>query len=120
MEPTALRADASLHEVLSDRARRATPGRLGLDLAGGGLVAATALWARPVAWGIVASAAACLFFYGAWAMAERRLHPEVPPAVASRELPWFVVRTVAAILGLCAFTVFVLAALRTALGTIIS
>lgn len=118
--PDPLPPNASLNDVLSDRARRATPSRLGMDVLGGALVAAFMLWARSFAWRQLASAAACLFFYGLWAIAQRRLTREDAPVQLCCEPFWFTVRFVTGLLGLGAFVMLVLTALAAALGTIIS
>lgn len=112
--------DASLQQLLSHRARRATPGRLGLDVVAGALVAATVLWARPPGWGILVSAASCVFAYGVWAVAERHLHPEAWPFQVRGELAWLIVRALSGVLGLAAFVALLLTMLGIVLGPLVS
>lgn len=114
------RPDASLGDLLSARARATPASRLGIDIAGGALIAGAAFWARPIAWVVLASAASCLMFYGVWAIADRRLQREwwleTPGATAG----WRLVRAIAGVLGLFAFGALLLAALGIALGRMIS
>lgn len=65
--------DATLSDILGARARRTPADRLVLDIVGGALIAAAAVWARPAGWGLLLTAAACFVCYGVWAFAERRL-----------------------------------------------
>lgn len=115
-----LPANASLAEVLSARARRTPRDRLVLDIAGGVLIAAAALWARPSGWLAVAAAAGCFAAYGLWAVAELRLLPRPWPEREPHELLWRSVQGGAAIFGIGAFVLLLFAALGLALGTIIS
>jgi fatty acid desaturase len=109
----------SLAEVLSARARATPPSRLLIDICGGAAVASAALWARPVAWFPLLSAAVVLFSYGVWAIAERRLdstaqHSE--RAAARLEL----VQRVTAVLGIAGFLALLFGLLGVGLGPIIS
>jgi hypothetical protein len=68
---SALRPDASLSEFLAHRARSASLRRLAIDAVIGGAAWAGAVWWRPTAWLVLASAALCFFSYGAWGMLDR-------------------------------------------------
>jgi hypothetical protein len=75
---SALRPDASLPEFLADRARTASIRRLAVDALAGGAACAAALWWRPTGWLVLASAALCFLFYGAWGVLDRvRSHSAV-------------------------------------------
>jgi len=66
-----LRPDASLAEFLVHRARSASIRRLAADaVAGAGGCAAALSW-RPTGWLVLASAALCVFSYGAWGILDR-------------------------------------------------
>lgn len=111
-----LPTNASLSEVLSARARRTPRDRLLVDVAGGLLIAVAAAWARPTGWVVLASAAACLAAYGLWALAEVRLLPRPWPEATRHAAWWRGVQRVAAVLGVGAFVLFLVAALGVALG----
>lgn len=113
-----LPSNASLPELLSARARRTPRDRLVLDVVGGIVVAAAALWARPSGWVVVAAAAACFASYGIWALAELRLLPRPWPEHEPHESAWRAVQGAAALLGLGAFVLLLFAALGVALGPI--
>lgn len=113
-----LPTNAGLAELLSARARRTSPQRLALDVIGGVLVAAVAVWARPGGWVALAAAAACFACYGVWAVAEVRLLPRPWPERVPREGLWRAVQGVAALLGVGTFVLFLFAALGVALGPI--
>ena len=115
-----LPSNASLSEILSARALRTPTVRLIIDLAGGGLIAAAAAWARPRGWVALAAAAACFFASGAWAIAERRLQPVPWPETVPQESAWKVLRGVAAFVGIAAFCLLLFATLGIALGSIVS
>jgi hypothetical protein len=115
-----LPANASLAELLSARARRTPRDRLALDVGGGVLIAAAALWARPTGWLAIAAAAGCFAAYGIWAIAELRLMPRPWPEHEPHEERWRAVQGAAAVLGVGAFVLLLFAALGVALGTIIS
>ena len=111
---------ASLAEILSARARTAAPSRLALDVLGGAAIATTAAWARPAGWLALASAATCFFCYGLWAITERQLlsEPWRLPRVAERTYRGL--HAAAAIVGMTAFVLLLLALLGIGLGPIIS
>lgn len=112
--------NASLAELLGARARRTPMDRLVIDVVGGALVAAVALWARPAGSVFLAAVGLCFAGYGAWAIAERRLEPRPWPERIPGERGWRVLHTVAAVIGLAAFVLVLFAALGLALGTIMS
>ncbi len=120
MVATELPTNASLAELLSARARRTSRDRLALDVAGGALIAAAALWARPSGWVVVAAAAGCFAAYGIWAFAELRLLPRPWPEREPHASLWRTVQAGAAIVGIGSFVLLLFAALGLALGTIIS
>lgn len=68
---SALRPDASLPEFLVHRARSASIRRLAIDALIGGGACAAAVWWRPAAWVVLASAALCFSSYGAWGLLDR-------------------------------------------------
>lgn len=109
--------DETLADVLGARARRTPFDRLILDVAGGVLIAAAAIWARPTAWFPLLAAALCFVGYGVWAFTERRATAAQGAAVA---LPWRIARHVSAGLGLAAFVALLFSLLGIALGPMIS
>lgn len=113
-----LPTNASLAALLSARARRTPLDRLALDVIGGVLVAAAALWARPSGWVVIAAAAGCFASYGVWALAEVRLLPQAEPV--PHEDVWEAVQGAAAVIGIGAFALLLFAAVGLALGPIIS
>lgn len=120
MEPIGADPVVTLPEFLRARARASTPRRLAFDLAGGGAIAVTALWAKPPGWAVLASAASCFAMYGTWAIAERHVEGGMRDGRALTEYAWFVLRTSAAGLGVAAFLALVFLLLGFALGTWIS
>ena len=118
MVPEALPNNASLADVLSERARRTPIDRLGIDIVGGALIAGVALWARPWGWVPLVAAAICFTAYGTWAVAERRLQPVAWPSEIAHEGAWHAVRTSAAFIGIVAFCFLLLAMLGIGLGPI--
>lgn len=110
--------EQTLAEVLGARARRTPMDRLILDIAGGVLIGAAALWARPPAWFPLLTAAACIACYGCWAVTERQLHanPSNPEPIASPA--WRFARQASAVLGLTAYVTMLFALLGLALGPI--
>ena len=113
-----LPGNASLAELLSARARRTPRDRLVLDVIGGILIAATAGWARPSGWVVVAAVAGCFAFYGIWALAELRLLPRPWPERAANEGIWEAVQGAAAVLGVGSFVLLLIAAVGVGLGPI--
>lgn len=113
-----LPSNASLAELLSARARRTPRDRLVLDIIGGILVAAAALWAQPSGWVALAAIGVCFAAYGAWALAELQLLPRQWPEEIRHEAVWRTVQAAATLLGLSAFVLLLFAALGIALGSI--
>ena len=118
--PSDLKSEASLAEFLHARALATAPGRLGVDLVGGALVAGVASWARPAGWIVLASAGLCIALYAVWAFAERHLQADSRDMRVFSEFAWLAARTSAAGLGLAALMAFLFSLLRLALGTWIS
>lgn len=110
--------NASLAEILRARAHRTPQDRLLIDIVGGVLVVAAAVWARPAGWVALAAAAACFFCYGAWAIADRNLRARPWPESVPNESLWSVVRGAMAVVGIVAFTLLLFATLGIALGPI--
>lgn len=109
--------EKTLADVLGERARRTPMDRLILDVVGGVLIAAAAVWARPPAWFPLVAAAVCFACYGCWAVTERRLHPE-PSAEAEISPAWRFLRQASAVVGLAAYVTLLFAVLGLALGPI--
>lgn len=120
MEPTGADSVVTLPEFLRARARASTPRRLVFDMIGGGTIAVAALWAQPVGWTVLASAASCFAMYGVWAVAQRQVEGGACDGYAATGYAWFVFRTSAAALGMAAFLALVFVLLGLALGTWIS
>lgn len=108
----------SLADVLGARARRTPVDRLVLDVVGGLLIGAAAVWARPPAWFPLLAAALCFACYGGWALTERRLHPDISGPVSPAGPAWRALRHVAAVLGVAAYVTLLFAVLGLALGPI--
>ena len=75
--------DPTLPALLARRARRASDGRLALDVAGGLIAGALVLVMRPPAWPVMLSAAACLLAFGVWGISDRAVRES---AVATRRV----------------------------------
>ena len=116
MGPTTWNSNASLSELLHARALATPPSRLGIDLAGGALVACVALRFRPVGWISITSAGLCFAMYALWALSERSLERE---SIGSRRL-WRILHGVTALFGLVAFATLLFSLLGLTLGTWIS
>lgn len=109
---------ATLADVLGARARRTPSDRLVLDIIGGIMVSAAAIWARPTGWFSLLAAALCFACYGCWAFTERRRSAAPEGAPAPTSVSWRVLRQVSAVLGLAAFVMLLFALLGIALGPI--
>jgi hypothetical protein len=120
VEPIGADPVVTLPEFLRARARASTPRRLAFDVAGGAVIAAAALWARPTGWAVLASAASCFAMYGLWAVAERHVAAGSRVGRPFTAYAWFMLRTGAAGLGMAAFLALVFVLLGLALGTWIS
>ncbi|MGZ8457637.1 MAG: hypothetical protein ACXWZ4_13640 [Gemmatirosa sp.] len=128
MADSVVRPDAGLAELLTLRARSATPRRLALDVVGGLLAAVlVAIW-QPVAWPALLAAALCFASYGAWAAADRGLAPakararaelRVPPPVLEPTL-WRSARAVSAAVGVASAVALVYSTLFGVIGRWIS
>ena len=119
MSQSRANAEPSLTEFLSTRARRASDGRLALDVACGLVVAlAAAIWQGP-GWRLITPAAVCFLAYGAWGIADRELLERIG-ATPRRLTVLRAARLAAAITGIVAAIALVLIAMAVALGRIIS
>ncbi|HVT39128.1 MAG TPA: hypothetical protein VHE78_08780 [Gemmatimonadaceae bacterium] len=112
------RPPENLFEFLSRRARRASDGRLVLDVALGSAVSAALLIRRPPGWRLWLSVAVVVAAFGAWGMADRELGERPHPGTGSLLLRGG--RALAGVVGWLAFIAFVFGAIRLALGTWIS
>src|SRR5262245_11279027 len=99
MVESAVAPNATLAEVLRARAGRTPADRLVLDVVGGLLIIAVAVWAQPAGWVVIVSAAACFASYGSWAIAEKHLAPTTIEAAPVPSNGWAVVHAIASILG---------------------
>lgn len=108
----------SLADVLSARARRTPMDRLVLDIVGGLLIGAAAIWARPPAWFPLLAAATCFACYGCWAVTERRRHADLIASAAIASPAWRFARQASAVLGIAAYVTLLFAILGLALGPI--
>lgn len=120
MEPIGADPVVTLPDFLRARARASTLRRLTFDMVGGTAIAVAAVWAKPVGWAVLASAATCFAMYGVWAIAERHVEVGAREGSAVTAYGWFVLRTSAAGIGLAAFLALVFVLLGLALGTWIS
>ena len=112
--------DETLADVLGARARRTPRLRLLLDVIGGVLIAAAAIWEQPPGWAVLAAAAGCFACYGCWAFSERHLHPSPDASPTTARRAWKALWHASAALGLLAFVLLLLVFLSVALGRIIS
>lgn len=115
-----LAPDETLAQVLGARARRTPMDRLALDVAGGVLIGAAAIWARPTGWFALLSAALCFACYGCWAFTERRRHADAAEPGSDTGTAWRIARQLSAVLGIAAFVALLFAILGIALGPMIS
>lgn len=120
MEPIGADPVVTLPDFLRARSRASTLRRLTFDIVGGTAIAVAAVWAKPVGWAVLTSAATCFAMYGVWAIAERHMEVGVREGSAVTEYGWFVLRTSAAGIGVAAFLALVFVLLGLALGTWIS
>jgi hypothetical protein len=76
---SALRPDATLTEVLVQRARSSSDRRLALDV-GLGIAAVAAIgWWRPQGWMVLVSIALGFAAFGSWGIADRELNERASP-----------------------------------------
>ena len=112
-------APENLLQFLSRRARRASDGRLGLDVAIGATATAALLIWRPAGWKALLAAAVVLAAFGAWGMADRELAERSgTDGAAARGLR--AVRAFASGMGWVAFIALIFSLIGYALGTWIS
>lgn len=112
--------NASLASVLHARAVTATTRRLVLDVIVGCVVTVGALLLQPPGTMLFAAAGACSAAYGAWAFAERTLEDEQADMPRTSEIALSVARGAAAIVGIGAALVLLLALISGTPGTWIS
>ncbi len=117
---TSVAPEETLAGVLGARAQRTPEDRLFLDVIGGVLIGAAAIWARPPAWFPLLAAAACFAFYGCWAFTERRLSPASGVATPPPGRVLRIARQASATLGIFAFVALLFSLLGVALGKMIS
>jgi hypothetical protein len=108
----------TLGQFLKARARRASDGRLAVDVSVGVLTAAAAMIWRPTGFVVLLSAAVTLAAFGGWGIADR----EIAERAATNGAPIIgqslrALRVASAIAGAVAFVALVLSALMFALGS---
>jgi hypothetical protein len=110
----------TLPALLAQRARRASDARLALNVAGGVLATAAALWLRPPGWALLVAAATCFAAFGAWGIADRAIgeRPDDDDGSSLRALR--AARGGAAVIGALAALALGLLVFTLALGTWIS
>jgi hypothetical protein len=108
--------DATLTELLSARARRASPRRLTIDIVGGAIAAGVVYWAQPKGWAILFSAAICLTAYGCWGFADRQVPKTLLIVPQGRHGAWRFARGIAALIGVLSFATAFVVFLGFALG----
>jgi hypothetical protein len=109
-------ADATLAELLSARARRASPRRLTIDIVGGVIAAGIIYWAQPKGWVILFSAAVCLAAYGCWGFADRQVPKSLLVVPQGRHHVWRAARGLAGLIGVLSFATALVVFLGFALG----
>ena len=108
----------TLPALLAHRARHASDGRLVLDAAGGLIVGALALMARPPGWPILISGAASFLAFGVWGISDRMIGDGGVGPRTARALR--LLRAGAAGLGVVSALSLVLTTMALMLGTWIS
>ena len=120
MVNSTMRSEASLTEVLAERARGASDGRLVLDVVGGLLLALVFVLWRPTAWLIPFGVGVVFLSFGAWGIADREIAERTASRV-ERMIPVLRAgRAVAVVVGTLALLMSLFGALAVALGTWIS
>jgi hypothetical protein len=120
MANSVMRPDASLTEVLAQRARGASDGRLALDVVGGLFVALVFVLWRPAAWLIPFGVGLAFLSFGVWGITDREIG-ERSASSAHRMVPALRAgRAAAALVGALALFLALFSALGVALGTWIS
>lgn len=120
MIETIPRSNASLPELLAQRARHASDGRLALDLAGGIIVATIAAILAPPGWLQLLSAALTFASFGAWGICDRMLSEQGAIGRAPRVRWLRAARMATAGLGACTAVVLLFSVFALMLGTWIS
>ena len=120
MVNSAPRQDASLPELLAERAHHASDTRLALDVVLGLFAAAAVGVWRPTGWIVMLSAGLCFAAFGAWGIAERELRERGGADDRAQQRLLRLQRSVAVGVGSAAFAVLVLGALALGFGTVIS
>lgn len=110
--------EETLADVLGARALRTPKDRLVLDIVGGVLVGAAAIWARPTGWFPLTAAAVCFASNGSWAIAERRLRAFSDTPREEAPQARLLVRQATATVGVASFVIMLFALLGIALGPI--
>jgi hypothetical protein len=109
----------TLAEFLVQRARRASDGRLALDVAVGCVAAMAVILWQPTGWLPLSTAAVALAAFGSWGIADRVLTERLR-AGAARTLALRAIRVVSAAVGVAAAVALSISMLGLALGTWIS
>lgn len=116
---SAQRPDATLGEVLVERARAASDRRLALDVGVGTVAVVTFAWWRPAGWLLLTSIALAFVAFGAWGIADRELNERgSPPGLLTRVLHG--VEIIAVLTGIGAALVVTVHVLAILLGRWIS
>ena len=109
--------DASLAEILSVRARRASTRRLTINIVAGLIAVGAFYWFRPKGWAILVAAAMCFVAYGAWGFADRQVPKTLLVVPQGMHAFWRVARGIAAVIGVMSFATALVVFLGFALGT---
>ena len=120
MSGSVIRNDASLRELLVERARGASDRRLAVDAGLGTLVACALAFWRPAAWLPLFGAALCFAAFGAWGIAMRELGERASRGETSGGRALHALRMIAALAGGAGVALLLLGGLGTLLGTWIS
>jgi hypothetical protein len=112
--------DATLAEILSIRARRATPRRLTTNIVAGTVAAAVLYLLRPTGWMFFFATAVCFAAYGCWGFADRQVPRSLLVVPQKMHGVWRAARAITAFIGVLAFASALFVVLGFGLGTIIS
>jgi hypothetical protein len=120
MANSVMRPDASLTEVLAERARGASDGRLVLDVVGGLLLALVFIFWRPKAWPLPVAVGLVFLSFGVWGITDREIAERLTSSV-DRMVPVLRAgRAAAVVVGALALFVALFTVLSVALGTWVS
>ncbi len=108
--------DATLAELLSVRARRASPRRLTINIIAGLIAAGALYWFRPKGWAILFATAICFVAYGCWGFADRQVPRSLLVVPQGMHTLWRIARGVAGLIGVLAFATALVVFLGFALG----